>query len=144
MSQTIVPLPYLLQFPRFYNGEIMLGAMTQSAAAFGQIQDGLSFFRQVYDTFAGYRAAIIRLDGLVVANEEGRALPEITTTPCVDGTVQLDDIEVRTPDGKQLIKPLDMRLEVGDTLVITGPSGSRQDHAVAQPGGVVAVHVRAR
>ena len=63
MSQTIVPLPYLLQFPRFYNGEIMLGAMTQSAAAFGQIQDGLSFFRQVYDTFAGYRAAIIRLDG---------------------------------------------------------------------------------
>ena len=124
MSQTIVPLPYLLQFPRFYNGEIMLGAMTQSASAFGQIQDGLSFFRNVYDTFAGYRAAIIRLDGLVVANEEGRALPEITTMPCVDGTVQLDDIEVRTPDGKQLIKPLDMRLEVGDTLVVTGPSGS--------------------
>jgi putative ATP-binding cassette transporter len=124
MSQTIVPLPYLLQFPRFYNGEIMLGAMTQSAAAFGQIQDGLSFFRQVYDTFAGYRAAIIRLDGLVVANEEGRALPEITTRPCVDGTVQLDDIEVRTPDGKQLVKPLDLRLEVGDTLVVTGPSGA--------------------
>ena len=33
------------------------------------------------------------------------------------------DIEVRTPDGKQLINPLDMRLEVGDTLVVTGPSG---------------------
>ena len=124
MSQTIVPLPYLLQFPRFYSGEITLGAMTQSASAFGQIQDGLSFFRNVYDTFAGYRAAIIRLHGLVIANEEGRALPEITTMPCVDGTVQLDDIEVRTPDGKQLIKPLDMRLEVGDTLVVTGPSGS--------------------
>ena len=60
----------------------------------------------------------------MVANEEGRALPELTTTPCVDGTVQLDDVEVRTPDGKQLIKPLDMRLEIGDTLVITGPSGS--------------------
>jgi putative ATP-binding cassette transporter len=48
----------------------------------------------------------------------------VTTTPCVDGTVQLADIEVRTPDGKQLIKPLDMHLEIGDTLVITGPSGS--------------------
>ena len=33
------------------------------------------------------------------------------------------DIEVRTPDGKQLINPLDLRLEVGDTLVVTGPSG---------------------
>ena len=124
MSQIIVLPPYILQFPRFFAGEIKLGAMTQSASAFGSIQDGLSFFRNAYDQFAGYRAAIIRLHGLVVANEEGRALPEVTTLPCVDGTVQLHDVEVRTPDGKQLIKPLDMRLEVGDTLVVTGPSGS--------------------
>src|SRR6478609_7581339 len=124
MSQIIVLPPYILQFPRFLAGEIKLGAMTQSASAFGSIQDGLSFFRNAYDQFAGYRAAIIRLHGLVVANEEGRALPEVTTLPCVDGTVSLHDVEVRTPDGKQLIKPLDMRLEVGDTLVVTGPSGS--------------------
>ena len=124
MSQIIVLPPYVLQFPRFLAGEIKLGDMTQSASAFGSIQDGLSFFRNAYDQFAGYRAAIIRLHGLVIANEEGRALPEVTTTPCVDGTVQLEDVEVRTPDGKQLINPLDMRLEIGDTLVITGPSGS--------------------
>jgi vitamin B12/bleomycin/antimicrobial peptide transport system ATP-binding/permease protein len=124
MSQIIVVVPYILQFPRFLAGEIKLGAMSQSASAFGSIQDGLSFFRNAYDSFAGYRAAIIRLHGLVIANEEGRALPEVTTTPCVDGTVQLDDVEVRTPDGKQLIKPLDMRLEIGDTMIVTGPSGS--------------------
>jgi vitamin B12/bleomycin/antimicrobial peptide transport system ATP-binding/permease protein len=124
ISQIIVPLPYVLQFPRFYDGVIKLGDMTQSAQAFSNIQDGLSFFRSSYDQFAGYRAAIIRLHGLVTANEEARALPEITTTPCVDGAVQLDDVEVRTPDGRQLIKPLDMRLEIGDTLVVTGQSGS--------------------
>ncbi|MCV7279110.1 ABC transporter ATP-binding protein/permease [Mycolicibacterium flavescens] len=123
MGQLIVPLPYLLQFPRFVSGEIMLGVMSQSASAFGNIQDGLSFFRNAYDLFAGYRAAIIRLDGLVTANQEGRALPEITTTACVDGTVELKDVEVRTPDGKQLIKPLGLRLEVGDSLVVTGASG---------------------
>jgi putative ATP-binding cassette transporter len=124
ISQIIVPLPYLLQFPRFFAGEIKLGAMSQSASAFGSIQDGLSFFRNAYDQIAGYQAAIIRLHGLVEANEAGRALPEVTTTPCVDGTVQLSRVEVRTPDGKQLINPLDMRLEIGDTMVITGPSGS--------------------
>jgi putative ATP-binding cassette transporter len=124
LSQIIVPLPYLLQFPRFFAGQIKLGDMSQTASAFNNIQDGLSFFRNAYDQFAGYRAAIIRLDGLVVANQEGRDLPQLTTTPCKDGTVELDDVEVRTPDGKQLIKPLDMRLEVGDTLVVTGPSGS--------------------
>ncbi|HEX4587308.1 MAG TPA: ABC transporter ATP-binding protein/permease [Mycobacterium sp.] len=124
MSQIIVLPPYLLQFPRFLAGEIQLGAMTQSASAFGSIQEGLSFFRNAYDQFAGYRAAIIRLHGLVIANDEGRALPEVTTAACVDGTVELDDVEVRTPDGRQLVKPIDMRLEIGDTLMITGPSGS--------------------
>ena len=89
ISQIIVPLPYLLQFPRFFSGEIKLGAMSQSASAFGSIQDGLSFFRNAYDQFAGYRAAIIRLHGLVESNDAARALPEVTTTPCVDGTVQL-------------------------------------------------------
>ncbi|MDQ1577347.1 MAG: vitamin B12/bleomycin/antimicrobial peptide transport system ATP-binding/permease protein [Microbacteriaceae bacterium] len=53
ISQIIVPLPYLLQFPRFYAGEIKLGAMSQSASAFGSIQDGLSFFRNAYEQFAG-------------------------------------------------------------------------------------------
>jgi putative ATP-binding cassette transporter len=124
LSQIIVPLPYILQFPRFFAGEIKLGDMSQSASAFGNIQAGLSFFRNAYDQFAGYRAAIVRLHGLCVANEEGRALPTVTTAACMDGTVQLEKVEVRTPDGKQLINPLDMRLEVGDTLVVTGQSGS--------------------
>ncbi|MEV4175265.1 ABC transporter ATP-binding protein/permease [Nonomuraea sp. NPDC049709] len=124
ISQSIVPLPYLLQAPRLFTGEIRLGDLTQSASAFNQIQNGLSFFRNAYDAFAGYRAAIIRLHGLVVANEEARALPEVTTLPCADGTVRLEAVEVRTPDGRQLIRPLDMRLDVGDTLVVTGPSGS--------------------
>lgn len=124
LSQIIVPLPYVLQFPRFYAGEIKLGDMTQTASAFGSIQDGLSFFRNAYDQFAGYRAAIIRLHGLVIANEEGRELTTVATAACVDGTVELEKVEVRTPDGKQLVSPLDMRLEVGDTLVVTGKSGS--------------------
>ncbi|MCV7229317.1 ABC transporter ATP-binding protein/permease [Mycolicibacterium komossense] len=124
LSQIIVPLPYVLQFPRFFAGEITLGAMSQSSSAFSNIQGGLSFFRNAYDQFAGYRASIIRLHGLVIANEEGRALPTVTTAACVDGTVELSEVEVRTPDGKQLVKPLDMRLEIGDTLVVKGRSGS--------------------
>lgn len=124
VSQAQELIPYIVQFPRFLSGDINLGALTQTASAFRELMNGLSFFRNAYDSFAGYRAAIIRLHGLVVANAEARGLPEVTTTPCVDGTVQLTDVEVRTPDGRQLIKPLDLHLQVGDTLVVTGPSGS--------------------
>ncbi|QYC41478.1 Vitamin B12 transport ATP-binding protein BacA [Nonomuraea coxensis DSM 45129] len=124
ISQSIVPLPYVLQAPRLFAAEIRLGDLTQSASAFNEIQSGLSFFRNAYDAFAGYRAAIIRLHGLVVANAEARALPEVTTRPSTGTEVELTAVEVRTPDGRPLIEPLDLRLEEGDTMVVTGPSGS--------------------
>ena len=77
-----------------------------------------------YDTFAAYRAAIIRLHGLVDANEKGRALPTLLVKPSRDVAVELADVEVRTPSGDRLIDPLDVQLESGSSLVIIGPSGS--------------------
>jgi vitamin B12/bleomycin/antimicrobial peptide transport system ATP-binding/permease protein len=117
-------IPYLVQFQRFYNGEITLGALGQTADAFRQILTGLSFFRNAYDDFAGYRAAIIRLHGLVVANDEGRELPVLTVAPSTGTKVQLDDVEVRKPDGTRLIDAIDLDLSAGDTLVVTGKSGT--------------------
>jgi putative ATP-binding cassette transporter len=117
-------IPYVVQFQRFYSGDITLGQLSQTAAAFRSILTGLSFFRNAYDDFAGYRAAIIRLYGLVVANDEGRELPTLTVTPSIGDTVELDDVEVRKPDGTQLINPIDLHLRAGDTLAITGVSGT--------------------
>jgi putative ATP-binding cassette transporter len=124
VSQAIVPLPWVLQAPRLFAGQIKFGDVIQTATAFGSIHDGLSFFRNAYDQFASYRAAIIRLHGLVEADEKARELPEIFTTASVDGDVDIEGLEVRTPDGDQLIDGLDVHLSVGEALVITGPSGS--------------------
>ncbi|WP_275571175.1 ABC transporter ATP-binding protein/permease [Mycolicibacterium vanbaalenii] len=124
ISQAQELIPYIVQFPRFFSGEITLGQLSQTAGAFREILTGLSFFRNAYDQFAGYRAAIIRLHGLVVANEEGRELPTLTVEPSSGNTVELDDVEVRKPDGTQLIDPIDLRLEAGDTLAVTGVSGT--------------------
>lgn len=124
MSQIINPLPLVIQAPRLFNGEITLGGVTQSSSAFGSIHDSLSFFRNAYDSFASYRAAIIRLHGLVETNAVARDLPRLETVPSTDGSVELRKVEVRTPSGKQLLNPIDLRLEPGETLVITGQSGA--------------------
>ncbi len=124
VSQTIVPLPWVIQAPRLFAGQIQFGDVGQTATAFGNIHDSLSFFRNNYDAFAAFRAAIIRLHGLVDANAQGRALPAVAAEPSYDGSVHLDDVEVRTPAGAQLVDPLDLRLDCGESLVITGRSGA--------------------
>ncbi|MGO9928155.1 MAG: ABC transporter ATP-binding protein/permease [Mycobacterium sp.] len=124
VSQAIVPLPWVIQAPRLFAGRIDFGDVGQSATAFGNIQDSLSFFRNNYDAFAAFRAAIIRLYGLVDANAQGRALPTILVKPSEEATIELRDVEVRTPGGDRLIDPLDVQLDDGDTLVITGRSGA--------------------
>lgn len=124
MSQIITPLPLVVQAPRLFKGEMDFGDVTQSASAFSNISDSLSFFRNAYDQFAGYRASIIRLHGLVEANAHATAMPSLETLPSTDGSVQLSRVEVRTPDGGQLLDPVDLRLEPGDSMVITGRSGA--------------------
>lgn len=124
LSQLLSPLPLLVQAQRLFRGEISFGDVSQSSSAFGSIADSLSFFRNAYDQFAAYRAAIIRLHGLVETNEDAKLMPSVETVPSLDGALELTRVEVRTPTGGQLVDPLSLRLDRGDTLVVTGRSGT--------------------
>ena len=123
VSQAINPLPYVVQAPRLFAQEISFGDVIQSATAFVTIHNALSFFREAYDEFASYRAAVIRLDGLVEENARARRFSQVTMTSSADGGLAVRDVEVRTPDGANLVRALDVDLERGDTLLVSGPSG---------------------
>jgi putative ATP-binding cassette transporter len=122
VSQVAVVIPYIIQAPRYFAGAITLGDLTQTATAFGQVESSLSFFRNAYDTFASYRAVLIRLTGLLDADAEARALPSVALEEG-DG-LEVRDLTVRLPDGRVLVDDLDLHLEAGASLFVTGPSGS--------------------
>ena len=122
MSQIINPLPLIVQAQRLFKGQMTFGDVTQSASAFSNVHDSLSFFRSAYDSFASYRATIIRLDGLVRADEQARALPRLNTETS-PYALELKDIEIHATTGRLLLEKLSLRLEPGESLVITGPSG---------------------
>ncbi|MCH7418653.1 ABC transporter ATP-binding protein/permease [Pseudomonas mosselii] len=123
VSQVAVVFPFILQAPRFFSGAIKLGDVMQTAQAFGQVQDSLSFFRESYDTFAQYRATLDRLTGFLDANQQASELPRVASVD-QDHALGIQGLQVRRPDGHALIADLDLNLHSGQALLIKGPSGS--------------------
>jgi vitamin B12/bleomycin/antimicrobial peptide transport system ATP-binding/permease protein len=123
ISQIAVVFPYIIQAPRFFSQQITLGDVNQTATAFGQVQGALSFFRLAYDDFASYRASLNRLDQLLDADDEARALPTPVTEDRASG-LGVRDLDVRLPDGQPLLTDLDLDLAGGESLLVRGPSGS--------------------
>ena len=122
VSQYAQIIPLVVQAPRFFAGQVTLGDVSQTSIAFGQVSDSLSFFRNAYDDFAGYRAVLIRLTGLLDADEEARALPRVAIEEG-DG-LSVRDLTVRLPDDRVLVDDLDLDLAAGDSLFVTGASGT--------------------
>ncbi|PXW98531.1 putative ATP-binding cassette transporter [Sphaerotilus hippei] len=123
ISQVAVIFPFLIQGPRLFAGSIKLGDVMQTSQAFGQVEDALSFFRTSYDSFAGYRAVLDRLDGFDrnVKAAAGLALPRLSENP---GALVLEGLSVLRPDGRALTQDLSLSLHAGQALLIRGPSGS--------------------
>jgi len=121
-TQAAVIIPYLIQGPRVFAGAISIGDVTQTTTAFGQVHDSLSFFRNAYDEFAGYRAVLNRLTGLLDVDEDSRKLPSVDVEEG-DG-LEVHDLTVRNPNAELLIDDLSLSLTAGDTMLIKGPSGS--------------------
>ncbi|MGI3784090.1 MAG: ABC transporter ATP-binding protein/permease, partial [Janthinobacterium lividum] len=123
ISQISNIVPFVVQAPRFFASQITLGDLQQSAQAFGNVSDSLSFFRTTYDNFAAYRATLDRLTGLLDANNEARALPVPLQSSRRSG-LEVEGLDVFMPSGEALINRLDLRVEPGEWLLVRGRSGS--------------------
>ncbi|BBX16472.1 multidrug ABC transporter ATP-binding protein [Mycolicibacterium duvalii] len=123
VSQAINPLPWLVQAQGLFAQRISFGDVWQSSNAFGAIHESLSFFRNAYDQFASYRAAIIRLDGLAEQNDRAGDFSSVHIATSGDGALEVAGVAVRRPDGTPLVHDLDLTVGPGEALVITGESG---------------------
>ncbi|WP_368642054.1 ABC transporter ATP-binding protein/permease [Castellaniella ginsengisoli] len=123
VTQTAVVFPFILQSARFFSKQISLGDLIQTAQAFGRLQDNLSFFRNVYDSFATYRATLERLAGFDDAIDAARAM-ELPRTHQDGSRLALLGLNVNRPDGQTLIRDLNLEVAPGQPLLVRGPSGA--------------------
>lgn len=123
VSQVSVIFPFIIQANRYFNKQIQLGDLIQTAQAFGQVQTALSFFRNSYDEFAEYRAVLNRLTGFHTAIHQANQTLN-TDIRDTGAEVKFENLTIKKPNGEALIKNLNLALAQGSSLLIKGASGA--------------------
>jgi putative ATP-binding cassette transporter len=125
-EQVAVIFPFIVAAPRFFSGQIPLGGLTQTAGAFGRVQDALSWFISRYPDLAQWYAIVERLTTFHRAVIAARAAfgTGLALADSPDGSVQLRDLTIELPNGAKLLTDVDLVLEPGHSVVVTGRSGS--------------------
>ncbi len=125
-DQVAVVFPFIVAAPRYFSGQIPLGGLTQTASAFGRVQDALSWFVSRYADLAQWHAIVERLMTFHRAVVAARAAygSGLALGPSPDGRVRLHDLALALPNGMKLLDEPALALERGHSVVITGRSGS--------------------
>ncbi len=124
-SQLAVIFPVLMAAPKYFAGEMQLGGFMQTLSAFGRVQDALSYFVDAYDSIAKYVAVIRRLSGFTQHMEEVDALEsKFRRMNNEADALALSDIEIDLPEGHKLIEGLNLTVNPGEYLLVSGKSGA--------------------
>jgi len=126
-GQAAIIFPFVVAAPRYFRGEFALGGLMQTASAFGQVQDSLSYIVSSYTDIAEWRAVVARLAGF------NQALDQVRTEAAIQGIrheespthgLGLEHVHLALPDGRPLVEDVSFSLRRGDTALISGPSGA--------------------
>ena len=126
-AQIAIIFPFVVAAPRYFRGEIQLGGLVQTASAFGQVQDALSYIVSSYTELAEWRAVVERLAGFGRAIERAHAeaaVEGIRRTEKDGAALALKDVDLLLPGGRPLMQGVDLTFRRGDNALITGPTGS--------------------
>ena len=122
VSQISVVFPLLIQVGRYFEKQIKLGDLMQTLQVFGKLHTNLSFFRNSYDTFAGYKATLDRLTGFTYAIDMANRESE-TDIRNSENNVIFKGLSIKNPFGHTLINNVNLTLPQGASLLIQGDSG---------------------
>jgi putative ATP-binding cassette transporter len=126
-GQVAIIFPYVVVAPRFFSGAIQMGAIFQTASAFGQVQGALSWFITAYTQFATWKATVDRLIGFSASMEKVRAESAQLDGDRAEGepgAFALDGLALSLPQGRPLLRDVSLQLRKEENVLVTGPSGS--------------------
>ncbi len=125
-DQIATVFPYIVASPKYFFGTLPLGGLTQTAGAFGRVQDTMSWFINHYPNLAEWSAVVERLSTFQASIADARAHAGqgfiMETSP--DQDLHLSGVTIALPSGQRLLENADLTLTSGHSVVVTGRSGS--------------------
>ena len=138
-NQLAMIFPYLVAAPRYFAKQITFGALQQTADAFGQVQQSLSFIVNSYAFIAEWQAVVQRLASFDRRAREvaaaARAAPQIQIERAGDG-VRVTNLDLDLPDGTALLRGVDLRVASGEWLLIVAPTGTGKSTLLRAMAGI--------
>jgi putative ATP-binding cassette transporter len=127
-AQLAVIFPFIVVAPRYFAGAITLGVLIQTARAFGQVQDSLSWFINSYAAIVSWKASVDRLisfdKAMAVAEAAAADGAGIEIAPEAEADVRIEDVDLHLPDGKPLVSHISADIKPGERVLVSGASGS--------------------
>lgn len=134
-AQIAIIFPIIIAAPRYFGGQMQLGGLLQTVNAFGKVQDALSFFIDNYTVFAEWRAVIARLEGFAHHMDEIESVRDAKTVR-VGERVETEDLTVALPDGTVLADKINIKIDAGETVLVTGASGAGKSTLLRTLAGI--------
>jgi vitamin B12/bleomycin/antimicrobial peptide transport system ATP-binding/permease protein len=120
--------PILVAAPLYFAGKISFGGLMMAAAAFTQAQSSLRWFVDNFSTIADWRATLHRVASFRYALTTTEDLHDfesrITYVEGEAGTITIDDLEIVSPAGSDMLKERKVALKAGERVLIVGAPGS--------------------
>lgn len=121
--------PILVAAPLYFSGKISFGGLMMAAAAFTQAQSSLRWFVDNFSVIADWRATLLRVASfrraLLTASDEPSELESrIAYAEGEPGTLIIEDLEIVSPAGCDMLKEKRVVVVPGERILIVGAPGT--------------------
>jgi putative ATP-binding cassette transporter len=136
-AQVVLVFPLAVVAPAYFAGRMPLGGIFQASNAFVQVQTALSWAVGNYSVLTEWFATVERLCGFRHAMAKTRVTtegPKVTA----DGRDQLEvsGLDLTLPDGRSLLRGVELQIAMGERLLIQGPSGAGKSTLLRAIAGI--------
>jgi len=120
--------PILVAAPLYFAGKISFGGLMMAAAAFTQAQSSLRWFVDNFSTIADWRATLHRVASfryaLTTTEDMQDFQSRITYMDGEAGSITIDDLDIVSPAGSDMLKERKVIVKAGERVLIVGAPGT--------------------